>query len=103
MGEKRNVYKILVGKCEGKRQLGSLMNRWEDNTRRDLRDIQSRDSSIGIALSYGLDERGSRVRFPVRAGNFSLHHRVQNGSGAHPASYSMGNRGSSPGGKASGA
>jgi hypothetical protein len=29
--------------------------------------------------------------FPAEAGNFSLHHRcVQNGSGAHPASYSKG-------------
>jgi hypothetical protein len=34
------------------------------------------------------------------AGNFSLHHRVQNGSGAHSASYLMGNRGSFLGGKA---
>jgi hypothetical protein len=46
------------------------------------------------ALGYGLDDRGSRVRFPARAGNFSLHHRFQNGSGAHPASYPMGTRGS---------
>jgi hypothetical protein len=38
-------------------------------------------SSIGIALGYGQDDRGSRVRFPAGAGNFSLHHRVQNGSG----------------------
>jgi hypothetical protein len=53
-----------------------------------------RDSSVGIALDYGLDDRGSRVRFPAGAGNFSLYHRVQNGSGAHPASYPMGNRGS---------
>jgi len=30
------------------------------------------------------------VGFPAGAGNFSLHHRVQNGSGAHPASYPMG-------------
>jgi hypothetical protein len=37
-------------------------------------------------LGYGLDDRGSRVRFPEEAWNFSLHHRVQNGSGAHPAS-----------------
>jgi hypothetical protein len=56
----------------------------------------SRDSSVGIALGYGLDDRGSRDRFPVGAGNFSLHHRVQNGSGAHPASYPMGTRGSFP-------
>jgi hypothetical protein len=57
----------------------------------------SRDSSVGIALSYGLDDRGSRVRFPAGVGNFSLHHRVQNGSGALPASYPMGTRGSFPG------
>jgi hypothetical protein len=31
---------------------------------------------------------------PAGAGNFSPHHYVQNGSGAHPASYSMGTRGS---------
>jgi hypothetical protein len=60
------------------------------------------DSSVGIALGYGLDDRGSRVRFPVGAGNFSLHHRVQNSSGAHPASYPMGIRGSFRGGKAAG-
>jgi hypothetical protein len=53
------------------------------------------------ALGYGLDDRGFRVRFPARggAGNFSLHHRVQNGSGIHSASYPMGTRGSFPGGK----
>jgi hypothetical protein len=64
---------------------------------------ESRDSSVCIALSYGLDDGGSRVRFPAGAGDFSLHHRVQDGSGAHPASYSMGTRGSFPGGKAAGA
>jgi hypothetical protein len=63
----------------------------------------SRDSSVGIALGYGLDNRGSGVRFPAEAGNFSLHHRIQNGSGTHPASYPMGSRGSFPGGKAAGA
>jgi hypothetical protein len=64
---------------------------------------RSLDSSVGIALGYGLDDRGSRVRFPARAGNFSLHHRVQNGTGAHPASYPMGTRGSFPKGKVAGA
>jgi hypothetical protein len=61
---------------------------------------KSHDSSVGITLGYGLDDRGSGVRFPAGAGNFSLHHRVQNGSGAHPASYLMGTRCSFPGGKA---
>jgi hypothetical protein len=30
----------------------------------------SRDSSVGIALGHGLDERGSRVRFPAGLGIF---------------------------------
>jgi hypothetical protein len=64
---------------------------------------KSRDSSVGIALGYRLGDRGSRVRFPAGSGNFPLHHRVQNGSGAHPASYPMGRRGSFPGGKVAGA
>jgi hypothetical protein len=59
--------------------------------------------SVGITLGYGLDDRSPRVRFPAGDGNFSLHHRVQNGSGAHPASYPMGTRGSFPGDKAAGA
>jgi hypothetical protein len=45
----------------------------------------------------------SRVRFPAGAGKFSLHYHVQNGSGAHPASYPMGTRSSFPGCKAAGA
>jgi hypothetical protein len=40
---------------------------------------------------------GSRVRFPAGAGNFSFPHRFQNGSGAHPASYPMGNGALYPG------
>jgi hypothetical protein len=44
-----------------------------------------------------VDDRGSKVRFPAVAGNFSLHHRVQNGSGAYPAAYPMDTRGNFPG------
>jgi hypothetical protein len=62
----------------------------------------SRDSSVSTALVYGLDDRGSWVRFPAGAGNFSLH-LVQNGFGAHPAPHPMGTRLSFPGGKAAGA
>jgi hypothetical protein len=65
--------------------------------------VSKKNSSVGIALGYGLNNRGSRVRFRAGAGNFSLHHRVQNGCGAHPDSYPMGTRGSFPGGKAAGA
>jgi hypothetical protein len=38
---------------------------------------KNRDSSVGIALGYRIDDRGSRFRFPAGAGNFSLHHGVQ--------------------------
>jgi hypothetical protein len=37
MGEKRNTYRISMGKPEGKRALGRPRHRWEDNIRMDLR------------------------------------------------------------------
>jgi hypothetical protein len=36
MGEKRNVYRLLVGKPEGKRPLGRPRRRWIDNVKMDL-------------------------------------------------------------------
>jgi hypothetical protein len=39
MGEGRDIYRILVGKPEGKRPLGRLRRRWEDNIKLDLREI----------------------------------------------------------------
>jgi hypothetical protein len=52
---------------------------------------------------YGLDDRMIGIRVPAGAGNFSLRHRVQTDSGAHPVSHPMGTGGSFPGGKAAGA
>jgi hypothetical protein len=43
------------------------------------------------------------VQFPSGEGNFSLHHFLQTGSGAHPASYPMGTGSSFPGDKVAGA
>jgi hypothetical protein len=37
MGEKRNAYRILVGKPEEKRPLGRPRRRWVDNVKMDLR------------------------------------------------------------------
>jgi hypothetical protein len=39
MGEERKVYKVLVGKPEGKRPLGRPKSRWEDGIRMNLREI----------------------------------------------------------------
>jgi hypothetical protein len=39
MGEQRKVYKVLVGKPEGKRPLGRPRRRWEDGIRMDFREI----------------------------------------------------------------
>jgi hypothetical protein len=53
MGEGRNVYRILVGKPEGKRPLERQRHRWEDRIRMDLREI-------GWGRGCGVDAPGSR-------------------------------------------
>jgi len=39
MGEERGVYRVLVGKPEGRRPLGRPMRRWMDNTRMVLQEV----------------------------------------------------------------
>jgi len=39
MGEERGVYRVLVGKPEGKRPLGRPRRRWVDNIRKDLQEV----------------------------------------------------------------
>ena len=39
MGEERGVYRVLVGKPEGRRPLGKLRRRWIDNIRMDLQEV----------------------------------------------------------------
>jgi hypothetical protein len=55
--------------------------------------VMSRDSSVGIATGYGLDDRGS---ISGKGRGFSLFNSVHTGSGAHTASYPMGTGGSLP-------
>jgi hypothetical protein len=50
MGEKRNVYRLLVGKPEGKIPLGKPRRRWVDNIRMDLGEVGCGDVDwIGLA------------------------------------------------------
>jgi hypothetical protein len=61
---------------------------------------RSRVSSGSIVFDYGLDDRAIGVRSPAGAKDFSSSLCVQTGSGAHPASCTMGTGGPFPGGKA---
>ena len=39
LGEERGVYRVLLGKLEGKRPLGRPRRRWVDNIRMDLQEV----------------------------------------------------------------
>jgi hypothetical protein len=60
---------------------------------------RSRVSSGSIVSDYGLDDRAIGVRSPAGAKDFSFVLCVQTGSGAHPASCTMGTGDPFPGGK----
>jgi hypothetical protein len=76
MRERRNAYRILVGKPEGKRPLGRPRRRWVDNTKMDLRELgwNGRD---WIYLAQDRDRWRAYViavmnlRVPKSAGKFS--------------------------------
>jgi hypothetical protein len=62
MGEKRNVYRLLVGKPEGKRPLGRPRRRWLDNIKIDLLEIE-----LVVVDWFGLAQDRYRWRAPVNA------------------------------------
>jgi len=53
MGERRDVYRALVGKPEGKRPLGRPRRRWEGNIKMDLQEVGCGD--MWIQLAQGRD------------------------------------------------
>ena len=95
MGEERGVYRVLVGKPEGKRPLGRSRRRWVDNIRMDLQEVgcgymdwigQAQDRDRWQTLVSAV----MNLRVPWNAGNFlttckpvsfsrrTLHHGVSN-------------------------
>jgi hypothetical protein len=62
MGEKKNVYRLLVGKPEGKRPLGRPRRRWKDNIKMDLLEIE-----VSLVNWIGLVQDRYRWRALVNA------------------------------------
>jgi hypothetical protein len=62
MGEKRNVYRLLVGKPEGKRPLGRPRRRWMNNIKMDLLEIE-----VNVVDWIGLAQ--DRYRWRGKLGN----------------------------------
>jgi hypothetical protein len=62
MGEKRNMYRLLVGKPEGKRPVGRPRRRWIDNIKMDLLEIR-----LNVVVWIGLEQDRYRWRALVNS------------------------------------
>ena len=62
MGEERGVYRVLVGKTEGRRPLGRPRRRWVDNIRTDLQEV-----GCGYMVWFGLAQDRDSCRTLVSA------------------------------------
>jgi len=75
MGETREVYRVLVGKPEGKRPLGRTRRRWENNIKMNLQEVGCGDMDW-IELAHGRERWRAFVNAvmnlwgPSNAGNF---------------------------------
>ena len=75
MGERRGVYRVLVGKPEGKRPLGRPRRRWEDNIKMALQEVGC-EGMDWIELDQDRDwcrklvNEVTKLRIPYNAGNF---------------------------------
>jgi hypothetical protein len=58
--KKRNAYKVLVGKPEGKRSLGRYGRRWKDNIQMYFREMGSNDTGC-IHVVQGRNQRRALV------------------------------------------
>ena len=64
MGEERGVYRVLVGKPEGRRPLGRTRRRWVDNIRMDLQEV-----GCGYVDWIGLAQDREKVADACECGN----------------------------------
>jgi hypothetical protein len=75
MGEKRNAYRVMVGKPEGKRPIRRQRCRWVDNIKMDLREIGWNGMDwVDLAQDRGqwraLVNTVMNLRVPKNAGKF---------------------------------
>jgi hypothetical protein len=53
MGERRGLYRVLVGKPEGKRSLERLRRKWEDNNKMDFQEVGCGTGTGSMRLRIG--------------------------------------------------
>ena len=71
MGEERGVYRVLVGKREGRRTLGRPRRRWVDNIRMDLQEVGCGYMDwIGLAQVADACDCGNELSGSVKCGEF---------------------------------
>jgi hypothetical protein len=75
VGERRGVYRILVGKPEGKKPLGRPRHRWENNIKTDLQKVRWRGMDWIDLAQYSdrwraLVNAVTNFRVPLNAENF---------------------------------
>jgi len=65
MSKRRGLYRILVGKSEGKRSLGRTKRIWEDNIKMDLQEVR-----WGHGLDLSGSECGNEPSGSIKCGEF---------------------------------
>ena len=73
--ERRGVYRVLVGKPQGKRPLGSHKRRWEDNIKMDLQEVgrgghELDRSGLGLGRVAGSYECDNEPSGSINRGEF---------------------------------
>jgi hypothetical protein len=71
MGERRGVYRVLVGKPKGKTSLLRPRHRWEDNIKMDLQEVGCGGMDwIELAQDRGTCDSGNEPSNSVKCGEF---------------------------------
>jgi len=69
VGEERCLYRVLVGKPEGKRPLGRPRHGWEDNIKMDVQEVGGRGALDWIDLAEDRDRWQARINIVM---NFQI-------------------------------